>query len=224
MSAINKTGDVNWDKLGLGAPAETKSQNLEQDQFLQLMVAQLQNQDPFKPMESGEYLTQIAQFGTVSGIKDLQQSFDSLSTSLQSSQALQASSLVGRSVLIASEHLALGANGEMRGAFELEEDADQVTLNFYDTAGQLVRRVALGEQAAGLVQFNWDGVDTTGTQLPAGLYRVGAEATVSGRTGSVEVLANSHVESVTVGRSGRGLTLNLSDQGSRSLADVRHIL
>jgi hypothetical protein len=76
---------------------------LGQEQFLKLMITQLNNQDPFKPLESGEFLGQLAQFGTVSGIQDLQQSFQGLAGSMQSNQALQAAGLVGRSVYVPAQ-------------------------------------------------------------------------------------------------------------------------
>ena len=91
---------------------EPKDKSLGQDEFLELMMTQLQNQDPLNPAESGEFLSQIAQFGTVNGITELQQSFSTLASSLQSNQALQASTMVGRSVLVENNILQLGATGE----------------------------------------------------------------------------------------------------------------
>jgi flagellar basal-body rod modification protein FlgD len=102
--------------LGL-APQQTEPElELGQEQFLSLMITQLKNQDPFKPMESGEFLGQLAQFGTVSGLAGLQTSFDSLATSLVSNQALQAASLVGRSALVASSAITIGAGQSVEGA------------------------------------------------------------------------------------------------------------
>ena len=82
-----------------------EKKSLGQEEFLELMMTQLQNQDPLNPAESGEFLSQIAQFGTVNGITELQQSFSTLASSLQSNQALQASTMVGRSVLVESNWL-----------------------------------------------------------------------------------------------------------------------
>src|SRR5687768_6194672 len=93
--------------LGLGVPQAAAKGDLGQEDFLQLMLTQLKNQDPFKPMESGEFLGQIAQFGTVQGLAGLQTSFDSLSASLVSNQALQASALVGRSALVETSTMAV---------------------------------------------------------------------------------------------------------------------
>ena len=89
-------GSFDLSSLGLGVPAATKKTDLGQTDFLNLMMTELKNQDPTKPMDSSSFLGQLAQFGTVSGLANLQTSFDSLKTSLVSNQALQAASLVGR--------------------------------------------------------------------------------------------------------------------------------
>ena len=104
------------DSLGLGfdVPKAAREGDLGQEDFLHLMLTQLKNQDPFKPMESGEFLGQLAQFGTVQGLAGLQTSFDSLASSLVSNQALQASSLVGRSALAATSTLGIAAGQRSR--------------------------------------------------------------------------------------------------------------
>ena len=72
---------------------------LGQQDFLRLMVAQIQNQDPMQPQMNGEFLSQLAQFSTNDGVAKMQESLQQMATSLQSNQALQASALVGRKVL-----------------------------------------------------------------------------------------------------------------------------
>ena len=91
-----------FNQLGLTQTPETKKANdeLGQAEFLELMTSQLKFQDPLKPMENGDFLAQMAQFGTVSGINDLNANFNSMAASFQSNQALQASTLVGRKVLV----------------------------------------------------------------------------------------------------------------------------
>ncbi len=103
MNSITAQDDL-FSSLGL-ASGDTQSRGtndaneLGLNTFLKLMVTQLNNQDPFKPMENGDFLSQIAQFGSVTGLEQLNKSFESLSTNITSGQALQAGSLVGREVL-----------------------------------------------------------------------------------------------------------------------------
>ena len=95
VAGVNDT----YSNLGLALQSSDKKRTeLGQDAFLKLMTAQMQHQDPFKPMESGEFLGQIAQFSTVSGIQAMQESLAGLSTALTSNQTLQAANLVGRGV------------------------------------------------------------------------------------------------------------------------------
>ena len=114
VGAVNGT---DFSNLGIGVPKATdKKSDLGQGDFLTLMTTQLKNQDPFKPLDSGAFLGQLAQFGTVSGLAGLQTSFDSLKTSLISNQALQAASLVGRAALVDSSTMATGAGQSVGGA------------------------------------------------------------------------------------------------------------
>lgn len=213
--------------LGLGAtqaqPTKANDQLLQED-FLKLMVAQLKNQDPMKPMESGEFLGDIAQFGTVSGIQDLQESFASLSSSIQSSQALQAAALVDRQVLVPMNRGQLESGGAISGAVDLPASTSQLTLGVYDSAGALVRRISMGSQPAGLAQFQWDGLADNGTYAQPGLYQVRAEALYNGETTSATTLIEADVRSVTLGSGGQGLTVDLGALGSVSFAQVRQIL
>lgn len=213
--------------LGLGAKqAESTKRNdqLLQEDFLKLMVAQLKNQDPMKPMESGDFLGDIAQFGTVSGIQDLQESFASLSSSIQSSQALQAAALVDRQVLVPLNGGRLESGGVIAGAVELPASTSQLTLGIYDSAGALVRRIGMGSQPAGMTQFQWDGLADNGTYAEPGLYSVRAEALYNGETSAVSTLIEADVRSVTLGSGGQGLTVDLGALGSVSFSQVRQII
>jgi flagellar basal-body rod modification protein FlgD len=203
--------------------AEGSRKDLGQEQFLQLMTAQLQNQDPFKPMESGDFLGQIAQFSTVEGIGDLNDAFSGLSQSLVSNQALQAANLVGRRVLAPTGVAALSQGGSISGNVELPAASGEVVVNVYDQAGQVIRRLELGSQAAGPVAFQWDGLKNDGQFASPGTYFISAEASIDGQFESVETLLASEVRSVTLSNSG-GLLLDLNGIGSLDFSEVRQIL
>src|SRR3569623_2873173 len=123
------------------------AQSLSQTDFLKLMTSQLQNQDPLKPLDNSEFVSQMAQFSTVSGIQALQNSFSTLATSLSPGQALQAASLVGHTVLTPSTTASLSAGGTMSLGVDAPASGD-VIVNVTDASGQLVRRIDLGTQAA----------------------------------------------------------------------------
>lgn len=204
--------------------AEEERNKLGQEQFFQLMITQLQNQDPLKPLDSNEFLSQVAQFSTVSGIQDMQRSITQLVGSLQSSQALQASTLVGRDVLIDGNVAMLGADRQLAGALELPAATGGTTLSIFDASGQLVRQIDLGAQPAGLVRFKWDGFANNGQNASAGVYVVTANASFDGATQAVDTLVSGRVESVSINSHPPGATLNLSGGGSVGLDAVRELL
>ena len=201
-----------------------EKKSLGQEEFLELMMTQLQNQDPLNPAESGEFLSQIAQFGTVNGITELQQSFSTLASSLQSNQALQASTMVGRSVLVESNSLQL-ANGEsVNFAIDLPQSVGSLEVTISDSVGQVVRQFNLGTQGSGLVDLNWDGLTNNGEQLAPGTYRISAQAQIDGENQSLNTLVVAPVESVSLARDGSEPTLNLSNIGAIALNAVRRVL
>lgn len=211
------------DNLGLRTKPVEQEKMSESDQFLHLMLAQIQNQDPMKPMENGEFLSQLAQMNMASGVSDMKESFSGMAETLQSNQALQASSMVGRTVVVPSENAPL-ANGKLQGAVALPEDANKIDVRIYSQEGVLVNTVKMGATSSGLIEFSWNGKDASGNNLPEGEYEIKATATYSnGLSESVPTVANAVVESVTIGRGGQGLALNLDGLGSWRMSDVLQI-
>ena len=212
--------------LGLASqPTVVSPENdLGQDAFMELLLAQLQNQDPLNPMENGEFMSQLAQFETASGIEDLNRSFEALTSSLQSNQALQASAMVGRWVLTPSSDITLWPEVGASGAVDLPTASEQVLITVTDATGQVVDQIDLGPQSGGLVEFAWDGVDANGNTLESGVYGIEAISLVNGETEAVATLALSPVESVTLNNGGAGVTLNVTGVGEVRLADVEKIM
>lgn len=212
--------------LGIERQQETATPagDLQQEQFLELMLTQLQNQDPLKPMENGDFLGQIAQFGTVSGITELQQSFSSLAASLQSSQALQASTMVGRNVLVSSDTVRLDPKEPAAMAFELPSPASDVRLVVEDGLGQVVRQLPLGGRDTGLADFTWDGFNDSGVRAAPGVYAIKVEAVLDGVNQAVPTFVQVPVESVTLSRDGQPPVLNLTDIGAVDLGSIKRVL
>ena len=216
-----------YSQLGLTNSQETgkkKSDELGQAEFLELMTSQLKFQDPLKPMENGDFLGQMAQFGTVSGINELNSAFSSMSASFQSNQALQASTLVGKRVLAPSNTAYLATGKDLSGSVDLVQPANKVIVSITNSSGQLVHRQDLGLQQTGLVDFNWNGLDQKGDQMPAGNYQITAELHRGTDVGAGETFAVADVESVTLGKAGQDLTLSVTGLGDIGLSQIRKIL
>jgi flagellar basal-body rod modification protein FlgD len=191
--------------------------------FLTLMLAQLKNQDPTSPVDSNEFLSQLASLSEVQGITQLNTSFSALSSSLTSSQALQASSLLGHQALVASPTAALtSAGGTLSGAVSVPQTSSQVVLNITNSNGVLVQTLNLGAQPAGLANFSWNGLTSSGTQAPAGTYTLTAQAAGAGGTAAT-TLVNGTIDSVTMGSGTTGLTLNIAGLGSVPFSSVQQI-
>ncbi|MEL0585190.1 MAG: flagellar hook assembly protein FlgD [Candidatus Thiodiazotropha sp. (ex. Lucinoma kazani)] len=224
MTAISSSYNL-YEDIGLvtNAPAKEKQQGqLGLEDFMNLLVTELTHQDPFKPMENSEMATQVSQFATVSGIDDLNASFNELRSSLTSDQALQAANLVGRDVLVESNVGSL-ANGEsLQGSVNLPASASNVRVMITDRSGALVRELQLGTHEAGQVAFSWDGYDDAGDYMGDGLYQVSAVANVDDAEMAPAVLVAAEVESVNLGGLG-GIQLNLDGLGQISMNDVVQI-
>lgn len=214
-----------------GAATDSKASSIEDmnaEDFLGLMIAQLENQDPTNPMDNMAMMSQLAQFGTVGGIQDLNEAFAGLSRTLTSSQAVQASSMVGRSVATSSNvgqsrYLGMTEAGDavygMQATAEMGEGSQGGTYYVQDSVGQLV--YTGGIPAGGGTQLiQWNGLDQAGNPLPTGEYRISAESFSGGQQQPVTVNALDQVMSVSVGRTGE-VTLNLTSGQSMRVDEVK---
>jgi flagellar basal-body rod modification protein FlgD len=208
-------------------PATTKAAGqLGQEDFMRLMVAQMENQDPTKPMDNFEFLSQIAQFGTVDGIQGIEKGVAGLGSAIMSGQALQAVDLVGRQIMTDSNlgQLAGSEGATLDATIALPQNAAAVTLYVQDLNGQLVYSQPLGAASAGNQGVQWNGLDDSGNPLSPGQYRVSAEALIGGQAQAVPVYTHTEVVSVTIDGAGGAPVLSLSSGDQVSLAEVKSFL
>jgi flagellar basal-body rod modification protein FlgD len=192
--------------------------------FLTLMLAQLKNQDPTNPVDSSTFLTQLSELSEVQGITQLNTSFTALSNSLSSSQALQASSLLGHQALVASSTATLPTNGAaITGAVAVPQTSSSVTVNVTNSAGVLVQQVNLGAQSSGIANFTWNGTESNGSAAPAGQYTLSANVDGVASGTAIPTYVNGTVQSVTMGAGTTGLTLNIGGLGSVPFSSVMQI-
>ena len=201
----------------------TQKKDLGKNEFLELLVAQLNNQNPLEPQENGEFIAQLAQFSQVEGIEKLNTSMGSLLSGYQSSQALQASSLVGRKVIVPTEKAVVDTSETFKGSLVLPVTSSNVYVNVYDSAGKSVGRVNLDQQAAGNVGLLGDGKASRGNLLPPGTYKFEAQATYADGTKGLYTLLPANVDSVALGQNGGEMRLNLAGIGSVPLSQVQII-
>ena len=222
MTSVNSNYEIFKD-LGLTRQTETQKTESKQDQFMKMMIAQMENQDPFAEQESGQFLTQLAQFDTATGIQDLDKSFKSFTESMQSNSALQASTLVGHHVLVPGNEGNLEAGGKIDGVIDLDSTSSQLSVEVKDIAGQTIKTINLGQQLAGPINFSWDGKDENGNFLPPGKYSFNATSTIGNSKLAQNLSISAKVDSVSVGQFGQGMKLNLAGLGAVDFNQVSEI-
>ena len=193
-----------------------KEKTLGQADFLSVLVQQMRNQDPTKPMDSSQMVSQLAQISQVSATQSLQVSFDALAKSLTGNQMLEAGSMVGKRVTVPSNAGQLGADG-LDGAVNVA-DGGRVLVQVLDRNGNTVRTLDLGQQEAGLVSFHWDGTADDGTPLAAGVYGLKAQA------GTTAIATYVSGQVLGVGMTGAdGVYLDVAGYGGALLNQVAQI-
>jgi flagellar basal-body rod modification protein FlgD len=211
-------------QAALAAAQQKKSaNNLGIDEFLTLMTTQLKNQDPMKPLEGTEFVAQLAQFGTVSGIQNMQGSMEALANSLRSSQVLNGTTLVGHDVLVSADSFSFTQGVGVSGEVNVPRGATSLQIRITDSSGALVRQIETVPHD-GVNAFTWDGTLADGTPALSEDYNIEAIASVGGASGSLEVLMAGKVSSVTIDSSGTNLTLNTGALGAISMNNVRRVM
>jgi flagellar basal-body rod modification protein FlgD len=227
MNEINgfKVSDSVFEQLSFKQEVEKKKSDdsLGQADFLKLLITQLENQDPLSPQDNSAFVAQLAQFSTLQGIENLNSNFVSMNSNLKSSQAIQASALVGHTVFVNASTARLTGTGEIFGSIEVAKPVDDTLLNVYDSRGLLVRQEVLGAQDPGDIRFGWDGRNNAGESLPPGVYRFEALGLREGNTVGLPTTLSANVNSVTIGVGGE-MTLNVDGVGPLKISEVKEIL
>ncbi|MCK8668257.1 flagellar hook assembly protein FlgD [Pseudomonas azerbaijanoccidens] len=220
-SSIKTNKDT--DALASAAGSATGKKALGKDAFLQLLVTQLKNQNPLEPQGNGEFVAQLAQFSSLEGITTLNDTVSGIAGAFGSSQALQASSLVGRSVIAPGDKAVVDTTKGMTGAVVLPQSVAQAEVKITDKDGKVIRTITLADQKAGNASFTWDGKDEAGIVAPAGTYTFAATTTIDDQAVALITNLPATVTSVTLSQTGGELMLNLAGLGSIALSKVQTI-
>ncbi|NEX16970.1 MAG: flagellar basal body rod modification protein [Halochromatium sp.] len=178
MSGIENT---NAASMGGTMPLSRSQSDELRESFLLLLTTQLQNQDPLNPLENAEMTSQIAQINTVSGIEQLNETLQMITGQIDANQALQASALVGKGVLVAGDRVLLeqdedGVAYTTPFGIELQAPAENVCVTITGADGAVISQFDTGPVEAGVTSFRWDGLNTEGDVAASGAYTVSLEA------------------------------------------------
>lgn len=236
MTTVNTTGANNniSDVMSTmnARKAEVDSVQADTDKFMTLLVTQLKNQDPLNPLDNAQVTSQLAQLSTVTGVNKLNATLETLKSSYQSTEALQATNLIGHGVLVEGNKLGLYEGKAILGA-ELGSAVDKLQVVITSAAtGKEVATIELGAQEAGVVPIAWDGIpdpealdeDGKPVVLPDGTYTYKVVALRGGETVTdAKPLSFDSVASVTTNAKD-GIKLNLPGKGAVTMADIKQVL
>ncbi|AWB67955.1 hypothetical protein C2869_16680 [Saccharobesus litoralis] len=237
VSNSNFADSLRWERNKVDTTDSNQNgQAMTQEDFFSLLTTQLAAQDPTKPTDNDQMISQMTQFTMADGISGLSSQFEEFTSAFNSfmsdsqaqqtsNKALQASSMVGREVLVASEEAALYQFSEeqfaMGGQLAFDNSMNDIKLTIRDEGGKHVATVDLGAATEGPIQFAWDGKNESGEQLPAALYKISATGidANSGEKVSLATSTYSRVDSVRFGN-GNELTMNLRGLGSFAMDEI----
>ena len=217
-----------YDPMTANAPkdatAPDNSPKAQTANFLKLLIAQIQNQDPMAPMDASTMTAQMSQLNMVESMATMNTSMTAMLTQMQSANFLNQASLIGHSPAVAGGEINYIGSGSVDLAINASTPLQSVVATLTDSNGNLIESVNLGAVPAGMTNFAWAGTDQNGVQMSAGQYTLtlaGKDAT--GKTNNPSPYVASPVTSVSKGSDGNTI-LNLLDGSTMTAAEVNQWL
>jgi flagellar basal-body rod modification protein FlgD len=174
-----------------GLSSTPANMQINQADFLQLITAQMKDQNPLSPSDPTQFVTQLEGMSQVSAMQSMQ-------TSMQASAIMTGTTLIGRSILAPGSQATLATGGGIAGAVQAPAGTSKLTVSVQDSTGATVDTFAVTPAVTGLTSFAWGGATSTGTTAPAGTYTIGVNATVNGTTQPLNPMVVNKVDSVLV--------------------------
>lgn len=202
-----------------GITAKKEAEN-PQDRFLKLLVTQMKNQDPLKPLDNAEVTSQLAQISTVTGIDKLNTTLQLLTSDFEDSQSIAATEMIGHSAFVPGKSISLDGDGAIAG-IELAQPVDQLTVTIFDSSGIAIRKIDRDAQPAGISTIAWDGMTDSGAKAANGDYTFAVSAKQGGNDIKVNTLSFGQVNSVSHGE--QGTLLDMDELGLVSLSNVKQV-
>lgn len=221
-TALNNLGIGRTGQSGNTANASSGSPTLGQDDFLRLMTAQMQNQDPFNPVDNTQMVAQMAQFSSLAGITEMSSTLKAIAEKLGGVSASDALSYVGRAVLVEGEQNYPLTDGTVAGAIELDDPATDVTVTITGPNGAVLKTVSLGPREAGIIDYEWDGTTNSGEPAGDGPFKVEVAAVNGDQSVDARSLVWAPVQSVSLTTGGEP-TLTIPGIGQVPASAVRKV-
>jgi len=174
MTVVSNSGILGQYEAQQAAAASPNAHKTSMDQadFLKILTAQLNQQDPMNPMDDKDMTAQLTQFSSLQTLNEISTGIKSLVSAQNQGSMLNAVGFIGKSVKADGYNLSKSGDSSSTVYYSLGESVANMQVNIYAQDGSLVRTDAIGAKQAGEFQYNWDGKDANGTALPDGTYGV----------------------------------------------------
>ena len=190
------------------------TQSLGQDQFLTLLVAQLQNQDPLNPADATEFTSQLAQYSQLEQLFNLNDAMDELTSTTSKSQSISALNLIGQDVVVEGDSISYAGEPVDIG-YKIDGAITDLTLYITNSSGKTVATLTADDISEGNHFISWDGTDSSGESVTAGTYYFTLDATSTDSNASITPLARTAVTGVDLSGSEPEI---VTDSGNYSLS------
>jgi len=220
MSSVQQTNSQTVSSVTTTGITAKKQAEDPQDRFLKLLVTQMKNQDPLKPLDNAEVTSQLAQISTVTGIDKLNTTLQLLTSDFEDSQSIEATGMIGHSAFVPGKSISLDGDGAIAG-IELAQPVDQLKVTILDSSGIAIRNIDLLAQPSGISTIGWDGMTDSGAKAANGEYTFAVSAKQGGNDIKVNTLSFGQVNSVTLGE--QGTLLDMGELGLVSLSNVKQV-
>ncbi len=214
MSTTTNSISSNMPAAGLSnTPANMQ---INQQDFLQLITAQMKDQNPLSPSDPTQFVTQLEGMSQVSAMQSVQ-------SSMQAQAIMSGTTLIGRSILAPGTQAVLSTGGAIGGAVTAPAGTTQLTVAVQDSTGATVDTFNVKPADTGLTSFIWKGATSTGGTAPAGTYTIGVSATVDGKAQKVDPMVVNKVDSVLLDPSTNAVDVQ-TDTGTVPLSSIVSVM
>jgi flagellar basal-body rod modification protein FlgD len=216
MSTPNPINGTSSNIPAAGLSNTPANMQINQADFLQLITAQMKDQNPLSPSDPTQFVTQLEGMSQVSAMQSMQ-------SSMQASSIMNGTTLIGRSILAPGSQATLAAGGGIGGAVNAPAGTTQLTVNVQDSTGATVDTFNVTPAATGLTSFVWNGATGTGGTAPAGTYTIGVNATVDGATQQLNPMVVNKVDSVLLDPTTNAVDVE-TDNGTVPLSSIVSVM
>lgn len=192
-----------------------------QNNFLTMLVTQMNNQDPLNPMDNAQLTSQLAQISTVSSLQTMNTTMTSLLNQTAASRAMDSASLIGRTVMVPGTAVNVAGGVVDKIGVDIPSTADSVKVSVLDANGNVVRTIDMGGQVTGVHDITWDGKNDAGVAVADGSYTFKVAATADSKDVTPVALVYGKVQGIS--GDSTGVLVDLGSGKSANVDDVRRI-